>query len=194
MRELAKNSGETKDLIQKFRDPQWGAGQLRRISIFGGLTDEELFDLYNLGRIRSLKPKAHAVIEGEPTRGLFILLHGTVSVYKTNKTNNSMFRLAFLEEGAAFGELSLFDSAPRSATVATESVCHLFYLDAESFDTYLERRGDNIKSRFYKRCAEDIVEKLRNQNADYVHSQLLLWQYGLKQPELDSSKEPGAKA
>jgi CRP-like cAMP-binding protein len=183
MREVEKSLADSKELIQKFRDPQWGAGQLRRISIFGSLTDTELFDLYNLGRIRSLKAKAHAVIEGEPTRGLFILLYGTVSVYKTNKTNNSMFRLAILEEGSAFGELSLFDSAPRSATVATESLCHLFYLDAESFATYLDRKGDSIKTRFYKKCAEDIVEKLRLQNADYVHSQLLLWQYGLKQPD-----------
>jgi CRP-like cAMP-binding protein len=189
MREATKNTGESRELVQTFRDPSWGAAQLRRISIFGGLHDDELFDLYNLGRIRSLKPNSHAIVEGEPTRGLFVLLHGTVSVYKTNKTKNTMFRLAYLEEGAVFGELSLFDSAPRSATVATESLCHLFYLDAETFNTYLDRKGDNLKTRFYKRCAEDIVEKLRLQNADYVHAQLLLWQYGLKLSDNDSGDE-----
>ncbi len=199
MQSIEKSSSESRDLIQKFRDPSWGAEKLRQISIFAGFTPQELYDLYTLGRIRTLKAKAYAVVEGEPSRGLFILLHGTVSIYKTNKQTNSMFRLAYLEEGASFGELSLFDSAPRSATVATESLCHLFYLDEENFGKFLDDRGDNIKTRFYKTCAEDMVEKLRNQNADYVHSQLLLWQYGLKQPSpennlpTEGSTKPGKK-
>jgi len=196
MADLDKLTPETRELIQKFRDPEWGAKQLRSISIFQGLSNDELFDLYNLGRIRTLKSKAHAVIEGEPTRGLYILLSGTVSVYKTDKTSGTMHRLTFLEEGSSFGELSLFDTAPRSATVATECVCHLFYLDADTFLMYLEKKGDSTKTRFYKQCAEELVERFRHQNSDYIHAQQLLWKYALRKEgeEVESPRADAAAA
>ncbi|MEZ4742707.1 MAG: cyclic nucleotide-binding domain-containing protein [Bdellovibrionota bacterium] len=183
---------ETSELIRKFRNPQWGATQLRRVAILQGLTDNELLELYQLGKIRSLNAKVNAVIEGEPTRGLYILLYGRVSIYKTDKTTGSMHRLTFLEEGSIFGELSLFDNAPRSATVTTESPCHLFYLDAENFLRYLDSKGDAIKTRFYKQCAEDLADRFRNQNSDYIQAQKLLWQYALRKTnpqESDHSKK-----
>ena len=104
-----------------FRDPTWGAEQLKRISIFKEFNEAELTAIYQKGEIRALKPSAHAVIEGEPSRGVFIILSGSVSVYKNDSTTGTMHRLAHLDEGSSFGELSLFDSAPRSATRASTS-------------------------------------------------------------------------
>lgn len=177
------------ELAEKFRDNQWGAEQLSKISIFRNFTQEELVDLYSSGEIRSYRPKAHAVIEGEPTRGLYIILAGTVSVYKTNDVTGTLHRLALLEEGANFGELSLFDTAPRTATVSAESTCHMFFLDADVFERFLEHGGPHSASRFYKACAEELVGRFRNLNSDYVTAQQLIWKYALRKPEDENNAQ-----
>jgi CRP-like cAMP-binding protein len=176
------------EMAQEFRNPKWGANQLKGIAILRCFTDKELERLYSQGQIISYKPKAYAVIEGEPSRGLFIILHGTVSVYKNDLASGAMHRLAFLDEGDSFGELSLFDTAPRSATVSAESVCHLFSLEAGMFERFLDQVGDEAKIRFYRTCAEELVGRFRKLNGDYIASQQLLWKHALNKPTDKSEK------
>lgn len=166
--------------LKKFTDPAWGAERLRSVSIFSRLSDLELRKLYSLGELVRLRPSAHAVIEGEPTRGLYLLLSGTVSVYKADPVTGALARLATLEEGSHFGEMSLFDFAARSATVTAETPCQLFHLDANEFSQFLQSEGDGLQVRFYRTCAEELVERFRKLNADYMSSQQLLWKYALR--------------
>jgi CRP-like cAMP-binding protein len=167
-------------LSERLRDPGWGAGFLRSIAIFSEITDEELVEVYGLGKVLVHNSQSNIVIEGEETRSLFVLVLGTVSVYKRDPNAASLVRLTHLESGEAFGELSLFDNAPRSATITAESDCVLFTLDYEAFHKYLTEKGDNIKARFYQRCAEEIAERFRRQNDDYIQSQQLLWKHALR--------------
>ncbi len=167
-------------VLEKFKDPDWGARKLGEIAIFRRFNALELKKLYTHGRFTVLRPQSHAVIEGEPTRGLYVILDGTVSVYKTDPTNNSLARLAVLESGAYFGELSLFDSAPRSATVSAETSVQCFVLDAEEFNKFLETMGENLQLRFYRTCAEELVDRLRKLNTDYITSQNMLWRYAFR--------------
>lgn len=168
------------EIQAKFRDPNWGADQLRSLSIFKRFSETELRELYKRGRFLSLRPQSHAVIEGEPTRGLYIILDGTACVYKTDPSSQSLSRLAVLEAGAYFGEFSLFDAAPRSATVSAETSCQCFALDAEPFHAYLREGGDNLQLRFYRTCAEELVDRFRKLNADYINSQHMLWRYAFR--------------
>lgn len=174
---------DLESLKGNFKNSTWGATQLRKISIFDGLSDEELKQIYSLGTIKTVNAKANVIIEGEKSRGLFILLYGSVSVYKSDQVEGNMIRLAFLEKEAVFGELSLFDIAPRSATVVAENDCYLFVLEADSFEEYLNLEGDQIKTRFYKKCAQEMVERFRRQNGDYVIAQKLLWKYALRKSD-----------
>lgn len=172
---------ESESAIQeKFKDPNWGADQLRALSIFKRFSDTELKELYRRGRFISLRSQSNAVIEGEPTRGLYIILSGTACVYKTDPTTQALSRLAVLEAGAYFGEFSLFDSAPRSATVSAETNCQCFALDAEPFHVFLREGGDNLQLRFYRTCAEELVDRFRKLNADYINSQHMLWRYAFR--------------
>ena len=167
-------------VLEKFRDPEWGAAKLGEIAIFRRFNGLELKKLYAQGKFTVLRPQSHAVIEGESSRGLYIILEGTVSIYKTDPSNNSLSRLAVLESGAYFGELSLFDSAPRSATVSAETTVQCFVLDADDFNKFLESMGENLQLRFYRTCAEDLVDRLRKLNADYITSQNMLWRYAFR--------------
>lgn len=168
------------EVSEKFKDPTWGAEKLASMSLFKKFRPDELKQLYLRGRFLTLRPQSHAVIEGEPTRGLYIILEGTVSVYKNDPEKNSMSRLAVLEAGASFGELSLFDTAPRSATVSAEGTCHCFILDAEPFHDFLKQAGENLQLRFYKTCAEELVDRFRKLNTDYINSQHMLWRYAFR--------------
>jgi CRP-like cAMP-binding protein len=167
------------DMASDFRNPEWGGRQLASIPVFKQFVPQELTQIYGLGEIVSLKPKSYAVIEGEPTRGLYIILHGMLSVYKNDQSSGSLQRIAYLEAGNNFGELSLFDDAPRSASVAAESVCHLFYLDANIFNQYLDRSSAELRMRFYKGCSEELVKRFRRLNSDYIAAQQLLWRQAM---------------
>lgn len=167
-------------VMEKFKDPEWGASKLGEITIFRKFNHAELKKLYEHGQFKVLRPQSHAVIEGESSRGLYVILDGTVSVYKTDPANNSLARLAVLESGAYFGELSLFDSAPRSATVTAETTVQCFVLDASDFHRYLDVMGENLQLRFYKTCSEELVDRLRKLNSDYISSQNMLWRYAFR--------------
>jgi len=173
-------SHDPAQLVLRFKDPTYGAVRLKDVFLFTRFTEAELIPLYRLGRLVRLKAKAHAVIEGEPTRGFYILLHGRVSVYKTDPVTGGMVRLAILEEGANFGELSLFDNAPRSATVVAETGCYLFQLDFDAFSGFLAQATDDLRLRFYQTCVEELAVRFRLLNGDYINSQQLLWKYALR--------------
>ncbi|SME93213.1 cyclic nucleotide-binding domain-containing protein [Pseudobacteriovorax antillogorgiicola] len=168
------------ELLEQFRDPDWGSDRLQQISLFKAFDPDILRDIYKLGEVQSIRKASHAVIEGEPSRGLYLILHGSLSVYKNDPITGDSHRLATMEEGDSFGELSLFDDAPRSATVMADIFSYVFYLDAERFERFLAQAGAHIMALFYKTCAISMSEKFRTLNSEYITSQQLLWKYALR--------------
>jgi CRP-like cAMP-binding protein len=153
---------------------------LRGIGIFQCFRAAELQEIYACGKEQTYRYKTNVLIEGESTRGLYVLLEGNVSVYKNDPETGALMRIAILENGAQFGEFSLFDHAPRSATVTAESACRMFVLEAQAFENFLAQKGDEVKVRFYRTCAEVISSRFRKLNNDYIHAQQLLWKYALR--------------
>lgn len=167
-------------LMQMFKDPAWGANRLKDLSIFSRFSQQELTKIYSIGSLVKFRPKANVVIEGEPSRGMYLVLSGRLSVYKNDPTSGAMARLAVLEDGANFGEMSLFDLSTRSATVVAESLCVLFQLDGDRFDRFLKEAPVDLALRFYKTCAEELAGRFRRLNGDYINAQQLLWKYALR--------------
>lgn len=173
-------------------DPAQGVQRLRNISLFNRFSDEELARLHAISKILVFKAKANAIVEGESTRGMYLLLHGSVSVYKTDIVTGSMVRLSILQEGANFGEFSLFEAAPRSATIVAESLCYMYYLDADAFAQFLEKEGVDLQMRFFRSCAEELAARFRVLNTDYLQSQRLLWKFALRRTESDNHNKAGS--
>jgi CRP-like cAMP-binding protein len=153
------------------------------IRIFSRFTNEDLTAISAIGEIIQVKPHAHVIIEGEPTRGLYVIISGRVSIYRNEPGSTTMSRLAMLEEGANFGELSLIDSAPRSATVIAETACDLFSLDAARFHGWLDNSPADVSVRFYRSCAEELAVRMRRVNQDYITAQQQLWRHALRRVE-----------
>ena len=189
MNDVELGSSNIFEIREKFKDPVFGGKQLETISIFSSFEVSELQRLYQLGEIKSFNPKSNIIVEGGDSRGIYLVLHGTVSIYKNDVANNTMIRLTYVEAGSYFGEMSLFDSSPRSATVVAESVCHLFYLDMLAFDGFLDKSGDQLKVRLYKKCAEEMASRFRLQNNDYIEAQNLLRVHALERKKKPEEKE-----
>jgi CRP-like cAMP-binding protein len=163
-----------------FHDAVYGSERLKEIEVFSKFSDSELRKLHSYGKMLKVRSKVNIVIEGERSSGLFILMNGRVSIYKSDGASHNLARFAILEEGASFGELSLFDDAPRSATVIADVDSLLFYLDADDFHRYLNESGADLQVKFYKTCAVYLAVRFRKLNVDYINSQQLLWKHALR--------------
>jgi CRP-like cAMP-binding protein len=88
---------------------------LARIDLFEGLPDEVLSDLVNRGTTLITQPGTPVVEQGAAGEGLQVVLAGSADV-----SVNGVPR-ASLTAGDYFGEISLIDGLPRSASVVTGS-------------------------------------------------------------------------
>ncbi|WP_204104656.1 MULTISPECIES: cyclic nucleotide-binding domain-containing protein [Spirulina sp. CCY15215] len=96
---------------------------IRRVSIFQELRDEFLVKLASAMDELSF-PSDHTIFEqGEEGRSLYIVVSGRVRVHLGDRD------LAKLEQGTFFGEMSLFDAEPRSASVTTLETCDCLTLN-----------------------------------------------------------------
>lgn len=89
---------------------------LRRMSLLGGLSEEDQAHVWSLFEERAYPPGGVVVEEGTPGRELFVIAEGSAEVLKRASDGQSI-RLARLEAGACFGEMALVGIMKRSATV-----------------------------------------------------------------------------
>ncbi len=71
----------------------------------------------------------HIIRSGQLEKRMYIILEGVVSITLTDGDNS--FSVANLKKGDFFGEISLFTSTPRSATVTALDNVKLVYIDSE---------------------------------------------------------------
>ncbi len=89
-------------------------------------------------RFRRVAAGQPIVVEGEPGNTMFIILSGRVEVTRTDPAGN-VLHLADREDGESFGEMTLIDGAPRSATVRALETCRLLVLDRSDVLAAIER-------------------------------------------------------
>ncbi|MBL7716390.1 MAG: cyclic nucleotide-binding domain-containing protein [Bdellovibrionales bacterium] len=144
------------------------------MKLLSHLTDAELRDLLGFGEERIYEPHANVVIEGETSWGLYLILDGYVGILKTNKLTGDVYDIGQLHQGSYFGEMSLVDEGPRSATVRALTRCHLYYIDKEKFMKWLAQSNDR-RQRFLSDCIADLITRLRELDDSYVINQYQLW-------------------
>jgi CRP-like cAMP-binding protein len=152
---------------------------LREVKLLQTLSEPELGRLIMVGAGATYESHGNIIIEGEMSWGLYLILEGIVGIFKTNKLTGEDYDVGQLRAGSFFGEMSLVDENPRSATVRALTDCHLFYISKDSFETFLGSSSD-LKTRFYESCVKNLVGRLRELDDNYVISQYQLWKTALK--------------
>lgn len=102
---------------------------------FGGLPDASLDLLIPMLVERRFDAGATIVAEGEPGRSMFIVHSGHLVVSKLGDSGRAI-RMAGLEPGDFFGEMTLIEMQNRSTTVVAESATVLYELSARCLYTY----------------------------------------------------------
>lgn len=114
-------------------------GLLRSVPIFAGLDAASADALERLCETRSFAEGAVVVSEAEPGDALFVLVRGKVKVVLYGESGREVILSVFSRPGDVFGEMSLLDDAPRSATVSAMEPSTLLVLSRADFRRHVDR-------------------------------------------------------
>ncbi|HEX2876279.1 MAG TPA: cyclic nucleotide-binding domain-containing protein [Polyangiaceae bacterium] len=110
-----------------------GPAELRNIGLFGALSDDVLEYLATLLTVETPPAGATLFREGEDANAMFVVISGEVEVLKKSKRAVEA-RVAVLGPGDWFGEMSIVDIQPRSATVRALAPSRLLRVTSADLD------------------------------------------------------------
>lgn len=114
-----------------------------------------------MSEIRTFKPGEVIVREGEPGDCMFSIQGGNVGVFR-DYGGPGQKKLAELVSGDYFGEMSLLDHAPRSATVvALQPNTFVEEITEANFNEFLEKSPEVVMNMTMQMChhLRDITRK-----------------------------------
>lgn len=91
---------------------------LENVTLFSGLSKQDLAVVDQHMVTKTFPPNTVVLLEGEKSDSLYIILDGKVKVYASEDSGNEVI-LNMQGRGDFFGEMTLLDDAPRSASVMT---------------------------------------------------------------------------
>ena len=133
--------------------------RLADIGVFGGLSDEARAFFIDTCKFVELTAGQLAFAEGDPGREMFVLLSGELEVLKKSRRGRDT-RVAILGPGDCFGEMSVIDLQPRSATLRALAPTRLLRISAEDLDV-LYRSDVKAYAMLVLNIARDLSRRLR---------------------------------
>lgn len=132
---------------------------LRSIGLFGGVDEESLRLLARDLPIIHAEVGKNVVTEGEVSAEMFVVIDGELEVLKRGPAGD--VRVALLGPGGWFGEMSLIDVQPRSASVRALAPGRLLRISGEAIDRGLYRRDAKAYTLFVMNIARELSRRLR---------------------------------
>jgi HD-GYP domain-containing protein (c-di-GMP phosphodiesterase class II) len=117
--------------------------ELERSMILSCLPESALRTLAERARRRRFGPGETVFAEGDPGDSVHLVRTGTFEVIRTEGVER--YVLARLIPGDAFGELSVFDRTPRTATVMAVRASQTIEVMGEDIDVALGRHPDAVR-------------------------------------------------
>ncbi|MDY0088004.1 MAG: cyclic nucleotide-binding domain-containing protein [Coriobacteriia bacterium] len=106
---------------------------LARVPLFARCTPDELASLTALALVNEFSAEQIIVTQNTPGTAFYVILEGHVEVVRDGES------ISTLGPGEFFGEMSLMDSAPRSATIRAAEPTRCMMLSSWDFRAALER-------------------------------------------------------
>ena len=139
--------------------PPLTVDRLREIGLFGALSDPALERLTNGLAQLQFAPGEVVFKEGDAAREMFVVLDGELEVLKHSRKGRDA-RVAILGPNDAFGEISIIDVQPRSATVRALAPTRLLRIRTEDLDR-LYRQDLKSYAIITLNVARDLSRRLR---------------------------------
>ena len=121
------------------------------------LPPAQLEQIARAGEIETYHPGEPIVLEGSFGDALFLVLSGQIAVHHGTKT------FATLEGGDLFGEMSLVEPVPRSASVTAMSAAFVFRLPHDALRELISRDAQ-AASVLLVQIVKTLSERLRRAN------------------------------
>ncbi len=136
-----------KDKIKESLTFEERMAALENIPLFAYLNDQERLSLLNEMHPVFQKHGEFLVHQGEVGKEFYVLVKGHAAAYFTDMQGRN-YLLADLREGDAFGEISLIDDVPRTASIVSDGGCLALVLEKTGFDRFAHSLGspDRVKA------------------------------------------------
>lgn len=105
-----------------------------KIPLFKPLAPEELAVIIKLSKLFKVKKNVTVVKEGSQGSAMYMLVEGRARVDKAIPGTGKSTTLTTIDAPSVFGEMSLIDGSPRSASVTTVTDAVLLKVDLETFN------------------------------------------------------------
>lgn len=141
---------------------------LKKIDIFSGLTNDELKILEKIIDEETAPENTIIFNEGEIGTKMYIIENGVVDIKKQVPVSwgTETVRLARLQSGELFGEISLFDDKPRSASAIAFFKCTLLTISKSDLEKLTEQNPSLIV-KIFKQIIHKLGSRLRSAD-EYV--------------------------
>jgi len=135
------------------------AAFLKTIRLFREFAEPELLAFASRLRERTLRKSQVLFREGDAGDEMFLVRRGTMIISKavTGRVEQVLDRAP---AGDFFGEMSLFDRAPRSATLQAETDVELLVLDRDNLNLLIEV-NPRAAAAFFQALVGVFIERLR---------------------------------
>lgn len=118
---------------------------LRKTALFAQLTADEREEIEAIGRVVRARAGSTLIRQGDEAGGMSVVVSGRVRI-ELELPDGRRETLATLSRGDVFGELSLVDRFPRSASAVADSDARVFLINGTEFD----RLRGNFRPATYK--------------------------------------------
>jgi len=145
---------------------------LSSFQLFKGLTEIDLKAIHAKCQRIKFKEAETLMKEGQTNSAIYIIIKGQVEVCLPERSGEIKYRrptkvkLAIEHEGDFFGEYSLIDSKPASASVVATQAGELIKITKYNLDSILEN-DDRIAKTVYLNILKILVGRLRHINKEY---------------------------
>lgn len=134
---------------------------LKSVRLFKYCSYQEIMKVLSVATIETFEKDEVVLLENEPGEEFYIILSGGVRV-----TNNGKL-IARLGVGKHFGEMSLIDLAPRSASVVTTNVSKLLKIKRKDFIS-LVKEDTHLGIKLLWSFLQDLSDRLRMTNIELI--------------------------
>lgn len=164
-----------------------GSEYLAKVPVFGALDESARSELARYLKPAKFRKDAVIVSREEPGVSLFLIVKGKVKVVLYGPSGREVI-LSMLKDGEFFGEMSLLDGKPRSASVVATMDSEVLVLDRGDFVRFVETKPSVALS-----ILGEMSRRLREADQK-IGSLALLDVYGrVARALLDLAKKEGEK-
>jgi len=139
---------------------------LNKISLFGGLSDKQLYALFQLLQLVSYKSGEYVFKQGDQPSHIYIIIRGTIKIIAEEE--GTPLELITFSEGQSFGETAVIGVQPQSASALAIEDTDLIVLSRETLLS-LSESDPEVFGTLILNIAREACRRLHNTDETILH-------------------------